>query len=484
MQEKQRLPNKPISPKTPADKTTGLDLSFQGLRSLSPSLFLLHTIKELQLNNNELEFIPKDIYKMKSLERLNFSYNKIRCIPPEIGRMVQLKELFFNDNLISTVPMELGSLYNLEVLNLNNNPLIAPFNTLSKDKVLIHFCRENNTGYSPPADRAWMDTVLRRDTRQETISVATYNILCNFFASKLTYAPSWVINQDVRKEAILQNIISYNVDILSLQEIETYSYCDFYKDQLEIRLDYDSVFYPKGRSLTLADKRTVDGCATFWKKKKFRLVEQVNIDFYQKIISDIRFSLNQDILMRHARKDNVALVTILEGKDNSLLIVVNVHLYWDPEYTDVKLFQTILLLEEIEKIKARYNNPLIISLGDFNSLKGSSVYDLIIDRKITGGDFNLYDYSPMNAGFKHTTRFSDAYLGQDLTFTNFTPTFKGTIDYIFFSEGLNLTGVLSPVEDDYTENTVGFPNIHFPSDHILIGARFSFKSMSNSETIK
>ncbi|KAI4291729.1 CCR4-NOT transcription complex subunit 6 [Pancytospora philotis] len=452
----------------------GLDMTFQGLKSLSPSLFLLNGIKELLLNNNELESIPRDICQLRSLERLNLAFNRIRSIPPELGRMVWLRELHLNDNSITTVPMELGGLHGLEVFNMHNNPLVAPFNTLSRERSLVHFCRENNTAYASPADRAWVDTVLSRESGEPFISVGTYNILCNYFASKCTYAPSWVLNADLRKETVLQNIISYNVDILALQEIETCSYFEFYREQLETRLNYESAFLPRGRALLLSDKRTVDGCAIFWKRGKFKLVEQVGVDFYQKITTDIRFSMNQDILQRHARKDNVALIAVLQQAGGALLIVANAHLFWDPEYSDVKLFQTILFIEEIEKIKGKYKDAPTVLLGDFNSLRGSYVYDLIVERCVNGHDFNLYDYSPFSSGFSHSCAFYDAYAGQDLTFTNFTPTFREVIDYIFYSDGLSIVSVLSPVEDEYTEKTVGLPNIHFPSDHIFIGARLCF----------
>lgn len=485
MEERQRRLSKQSPPRTASERVFGLDLSFQGLRSIAPSIFLLTTIRELILNNNELEKIPKDICKLRSLEKLNVSHNKLRGIPPELGKTVSLKELHLNDNFITNVPMELGSLYNLEILNLSNNPLVVPFSSLSKDKSLIHFCRENNTAYGPPADRAWEDTVLKKDTSMETITVGSLNMLCNFYAAKCTYAPSWVTNPELRKESLLQSIVSYNVDILALQEIETYSYLEYYRDQLGLRLDYDGVFYPRGRSQTLSDKRAVDGCAIFWKRSKYRLVEQVNVDFFQKIVTDIRFSLNQDILSRNARKDNVALITVLEKPENTQIIVVNTHIFWDPEYPDVKLFQVILLIEEIEKVKQKYKNTPIVLMGDFNSLRDSSVYSLIVERKTDGVDFGLYDYSPFNSGYRHAIRLYDAYQGQDLGFTNFTPTFRDTIDYIFFGDNLMLTGVLSPIEEEYAESCVGLPNIHFPSDHIFIGARLGLKSSTKkSEKFK
>lgn len=485
MEERQKKYSKMSPPRNVQEKVIGLDLSFQGLRCVNSLINCLGNIRELLLNNNEIETIPRDLYKLKNLEKLNLSHNKIRSIPPELGRAVSLKELYLNDNFISSVPMELGTLYALDVFVITNNPLVVPFNSLCKDKSLINFCRENNTAYPPPNDRTWVDTVFRKDFQDEFLTVGTWNILSNFYAAKCTYAPSWVINSELRKENILNNLLTYDLDIIALQEIETHSFQEFYKEKLEDKLAYDSVFLPRGRAATVSDKRTVDGCATLWKKSKFRLVEEINLDFAQKLFNDHRFTSNEDIISRNSRKDNVALILVLEKVDESLLIIVNTHIFWDPEYPDVKLFQTILLIEEIEKVKQKYKQAQIILLGDFNSLRGSSVYRLITERKTNGADFELYDYSILSSGVKHNIWLFDSYVGQDLSFTNYTPSFKETIDYIFYSEGLTLTGVLSPIEDEYTAKCIGLPSIHFPSDHILIGARFGMKSSSKKiESVK
>ncbi|CAG2099944.1 unnamed protein product, partial [Medioppia subpectinata] len=368
-------------------------MSFQGLKFISNSLFLINNLKELLLHNNDLRSIPEGICRFKTLEKLNFSYNKIKHIPPELGRLVNLKELYLNDNFISEIPWEMGSLYNLEIFNLSNNPLVPPFNSLSKDRSVIRFCREHNINYLPPCDRSWLEVVYRPENSFETISVGTYNILCNFFASKLTYAPAWIINPDYRKDILIQNIISYNLDIL------------------------------------------------------------------------------------YGKKDNVVLVTVLEKGLGHTIIVANTHLFWDPQYTDIKLFQSILLLEELEKIRIKHKNASILLMGDFNSLPDSSVYKLMVERKIGGLDFDKYDYAPFNDGFRHSMKFLDAYENQDLAFTNFTPHFRGVLDYIFHTEGLVRSSVISSVEEEYMERTVGLPNIHFPSDHILIGAQFQIKGI-------
>ncbi|KAH9410604.1 putative endonuclease/exonuclease/phosphatase [Ordospora pajunii] len=460
--------------KEDVDGWTHLDLSSQGIRNISKALFDLTFIRTLNLMGNEIEVVPKEIWKLKNLESLNLSKNKIRCIPVEMGKMVNLRELDLSDNLISNVPMEIGTLYNLEVFEMSNNPLIVPFSTLAKEKKLLAFCREHNTGYSSPSDRSWMECSSRNALHGDTVSVGVFNILSNVYASRLTYAPSWVINPEFRREGVLQEIVLYNVDILCLQEIELYSFFDFYKEQLEMRCSYDSIIYPRGRVKNVAEKKSVDGCAIFWRRSKFRLIAQFPIDFYQKMAQDAKFEENRMLLDRYGKKDNVAIAALLEKTNGQQVLVVNTHIFWDPEYPDIKLLQTILLIEEIQRIKSRYPNAFVIMQGDFNSLRCSSVYKSVTTQQIDTADFG--DMKCYQDICKDATGLGmkDAYASQDLEFTNFTPQFKDVIDYIFYGDGLTLTSVLSPVDNEYTEKVVGLPSIHFPSDHVFLGAKLAF----------
>ncbi|WUR02272.1 CCR4-not complex 3'-5'-exoribonuclease subunit CCR4 (CCR4) [Vairimorpha necatrix] len=455
-------------PKNYLENYLGLDFSFQGIKHLSNSLFQLIFLKELNLRGNELENIPSDIFILKNLEILNLSKNKIKFLPPKMGKMVNLKEIYLSDNLISNIPMELGCLYNCTVFEINNNPLISPFNILYKEKKLLQYCREHNSNYSPPVDRTWLDTVIKKDENYSAFSCGTFNILSNYSALKLGYPPTWILNPEYRKENILHNICSYNVDILCLQEIEIYNYQDFYKDQLDLRCEYDSTFFPKGRSKNIPDSKNVDGCATFWKKGKFRHIESLVIDFYSKLLHDNKFVKNVNLMTRYGKKDNIATVTLLECLETKkILIVVNVHLYWDPEYEDIKFVQTLLLIDELEKISKKFKDAGILLLGDFNSLYDSNVYSFITNK----------DFETNAFGFpvKNSLNLFDAYCNEETNFTNFTPTFKGVIDYIFYNDKLELKSILSNIESEYCDRVVGLPNIHFPSDHVFIASKFIIK---------
>jgi endonuclease/exonuclease/phosphatase family metal-dependent hydrolase len=96
---------------------------------------------------------------------------------------------------------------------------------------------------------------------------------------------------------------------------------------------------------------------------------------------------------------NVALVVVLEEVDSGKasnplmsgmqsspmrvpprrkrrLCVANTHIYWDPEYEDVKLWQTWVLCQELEKLVLERQLPMLLC-GDFNSMPDSAVYDLL-----------------------------------------------------------------------------------------------------------
>jgi CCR4-NOT transcription complex subunit 6 len=156
-----------------------------------------------------------------------------------------------------------------------------------------------------------------------------------------------------------------------------------------------------------------------------------------------------------------------------IVVVVNTHIHWDPEYPDVKLMQVCMLMEELEAITSnnkRYAGAPFIICGDFNSMPDSGVYKYIRVRgSIThlGGrqcpllslslstpltpcarvvawnhhhrqegklesnhaDFNGFDYGRYTReGLRHPFHLSSAYesIGEP-TFTNFTGMFLSVV---------------------------------------------------------
>ncbi|KAJ4483834.1 Endonuclease/exonuclease/phosphatase [Lentinula aciculospora] len=67
--------------------------------------------------------------------------------------------------------------------------------------------------------------------------------------------------------------------------------------------------------------------------------------------------------------------------------------------------------------------------------------------------------------------------------TNYVSSFSGVLDYIWYSgSSLGVNAVLGEVDPVYMNKCVGFPNVHFPSDHICIMAEFRVRPPRETTT--
>lgn len=227
-------------------------------------------------------------------------------------------------------------------------------------------------------------------------------------------------------------------------------------------------------------------------------------------------------------------------KKKQQIVVCNTHIHWDPECCDVKLVQTILLMNELESIAKHHgiklkqekhyelkgelsNNqtktstsghklqqqqmhddddmlPLIL-LGDFNSLPDSGVTEFLIEGHINSlhGDFRDHKYSSCSnsvaipnvnttgcaesmgtvLNYNHPFNLASAYKKDIMPYTNYTPQFKAVIDYIFYSQNsIQLLGVLGALDKNWFKGNriKGLPHVNFPSDHLPLLAKFKLPS--------
>ncbi|KAH0560729.1 hypothetical protein KQX54_007687 [Cotesia glomerata] len=111
-------------------------------------------------------------------------------------------------------------------------------------------------------------------TNESIFTVMCYNVLCDKYATRQMYGycPSWALEWEYRKKGILEEIRHYSADIISLQEVETDQFYNFFLPELK-REGYDGIFSPKSRAKTMAenDRKYVDGCAIFYRTAKVRL---------------------------------------------------------------------------------------------------------------------------------------------------------------------------------------------------------------------
>ncbi|KAH7925627.1 hypothetical protein BV22DRAFT_1010832 [Leucogyrophana mollusca] len=515
--------------KPPQNTWGSLDMGGVNIKTLPPSsgLFTFTFLINLYLNHNALSTLPPEISKLRHLELLDLSGNNLSTVPPELGMLTHLKELYLFDNHIATLPPELGSLHQLQTIGVEGNPMDASLKAIvQKDgtPALISYLRDSCPVPAPPPERLWKNLfttperdAMLADPNTETFSALCYNILCEKYATERLYGytPSWALSWDYRKELILTELMNYDADFLCLQEVDIAQYEDYFVKHLQEQ-DYGGVYFPKSRYKTMsdADRRQVDGCATFYKADKYQLVEKHVIEFSTVAMQRPDFKKTDDMFNRVLGKDHIAVVCLFENKETGTrIIVANAHIHWDPAYRDVKLVQAALLVDEIEKIAhdfAKYpprppisqsaasdsdsgasssrpppvytdgsKIPLVIC-GDFNSVPDSGVYEFLSNGSAPPDhpDFMSHLYGKYTTdGLRHRLGLKSAYApAGELPVTNYTPSFQGVIDYIWYSTAnLAVNAVLGEVDKSYLEKVVGFPNAHFPSDHVCLVSEFRVK---------
>ncbi|KAK2988309.1 hypothetical protein RJ640_026476 [Escallonia rubra] len=302
-----------------------------------------------------------------------------------------------------------------------------------------------------------------------------------------------------RSQAILMLLQSLEADFFCLQEIDEYD--NFYKVNLE-NYGYSSVYIKRS-----GQKR--DGCGIFYKPNRAELVIEEKIeynDLVNLLHGEAKLCLDKD---KHAsasgnsaatskegleltsaqgdrgdpndprvrlKRDCVGIMAAFKLKDSShrIIIVANTHLYWDPEWADVKLAQAKYLLSRLAQFKMLVSDkfqcmPSVILAGDFNSVPGDKVYQYL-----TSGSSSLELVQELPEDLPIPLCSVYAYTREEPEFTNCTPDFTNTLDYIFFTPSGDLKPVsyLELPERKSSDVRDGLPNYHHPSDHLPIGAEF------------
>ena len=191
--------------------------------------------------------------------------------------------------------------------------------------------------------------------------------------------------------------------------------------------------------------------------------------------------------MNRLNRDNIAQIVVLESLTRTprggrnLLCVVNTHLYSNHQRPDVKLWQTMNLIREIQSFVSTRDLALLIC-GDFNSEPHSAVYEYIT----RGGLLNDYPELQLPTEKGSVRVLPDVHnIVHDMTlasamettfngepsYTNYTGKFKGTLDYVFYSPNRLRIMAATTIPDEVDLKQVageGLPCACYPSDHILL----------------
>ncbi|KAL6619310.1 hypothetical protein ACP70R_034449 [Stipagrostis hirtigluma subsp. patula] len=353
--------------------------------------------------------------------------------------------------------------------------------------------------------------------------LVSYNILAQVYVKSAIFphSPSACLKWKSRSKAVLTELKSFDADLMCIQELDEYD--TFYKKNME-NSGYSSIYIQRS-----GDKR--DGCGIFYKPKSAELVQKESIHYNDLVekyaptdhVDNVSSNNSSPEEETNAKTDNnkrgdlndprvrlkrdcVGLLAAFKLNDpcDHILIVANTHIYWDPELIDVKLAQAKYLLSRVSQFEKLVSNkfnckPSVIIAGDFNSTPGDKLlvvggpkaispvlmmlFMLLLRAPIGERDFdfmiNVYNYL-VSANLESTDeapinlRSLYAANGGEPEFTNYTPGFTGTLDYIFLSDGSSIkpTSLLRLPRGDAADVQGGLPNFQHPSDHLPIGADF------------
>jgi len=330
--------------------------------------------------------------------------------------------------------------------------------------------------------------------------IVTYNVLAEIYATQqqYPYCDIWALSWEYRFHNIMREIVDAAPDVVCLQEVQA----DHYENHIYAAMSeqgFEGVYKQKTRqSMGLAGK--VDGCALFWRRTKFHLVESYSIEFNelaqrqatQVLGLNPRSEEGMNFLNRLS-KDNVAQLVVLELASPQLatrtnrdpinqVCIANTHLYSNKEFPDVKLWQAWQLLQELENFSMSRGTSLPLMIcGDFNSSPDSAVYDLLTRQNVHPGhpDVNVVsgddcpNVLPDAMNITHSFQLGSTYqsvLGEEPQQTNYTMNFKGVLDYICYSVQTLRPLSASPVPDEsiLTKHGDALPSTEFSSDHIML----------------
>ena len=230
-----------------------------------------------------------------------------------------------------------------------------------------------------------------------------------------------------------------DADFLCLQEVDHYE--DYYEKLLR-KLKF-KVYYAQRPGVLR------DGSLIAWNPEVWTPCFLEKLDFDQCPEAE----KNRDFV-----RNNVGVLGVFGNKAGEKLLVANVHLFWDPQFENVKIAQARFLLSKVSSTSDLSSLGILIT-GDFNSQPFSRVYDLM-----TG--------PCASPGFPLQSAYSNYRDGHHPDFTNFTQDFQGTLDYIFHSEVWRVQN-LAPLPDTAEcKKEIALPNSKYGSDHLPLVAVF------------
>ncbi len=328
-------------------------------------------------------------------------------------------------------------------------------------------------------------------------SLMTYNILADMLCTieQFPGVDVQTLDWDRRKALVLAEVGEYAPDVLCLQELQGNAAgagVDDHHSALARELGrsggYASRYVRKVKRTGATWPSAQIGNAVFWRAEIFDEIEHEQI----LIAPALHAACDDEPSAAHfGRGAQVGLAVALRHKlSGRELVVVTTHLSCNFQEPSTQVAQAHVVLTAAGRLAAKHGpETAVVLAADLNSIPGSGVYHLITSRALSASHPHraviaesacFPSFGEHGGGSSDLTQplhLSSTYgsvLGQEPLFTNFTPTFVGTLDYIFCSPSLAPTQVLALPSEDEVRAEGFLPASRFPSDHLPLCAKLCF----------
>ena len=368
--------------------------------------------------------------------------------------------------------------------------------TKSKLFVLPHY---------PPRDRI-MSHGPKPGGSPTQFSVVSYNILADCYAKHAGYWYCTTLSPLLRHDSLMKELsaLSYGC-VLCFQEVTERYFSSLLLPSLRA-MGYEGVFQQKNKSHRKSAK-SEDGLATFYRLDKCVLLASQSVVLNDLMANAWKHKIGNNRMADMCYRDTVSLLTAFSIEDK-IVSIANVHIHFDWMRPDVQALQACLVMSKLVEFANTYKSCGYLYCGDFNSQPSTALYQLLTGGALTvemRAEF-LHSSLPVPVKktdllFKTTTEsipffeiFQDSYRisetvksayltvqGYEPYYTNYTADFHGCLDYIFYSDGLSPTSVLSLPDERELRSEVALPNSVMSSDHLSIKAEFRIAIYSGED---
>ena len=326
---------------------------------------------------------------------------------------------------------------------------------------------------------------MRKTEGPDALRVVSYNILADIYAdtefareNMYPYCSPYAIAFDYRGQLILKEIIGYNADILCLQECDLKVFLHFLHPAMKEE-GFEGSFLRKGGEMP-------EGEAIFYRKARFTEIEKSDViiseALYQKCNQDILNVLEEHPNVLESLKKRTAVGQVIALQDISrdrVLCILNTHLYFRPEATNIRLLQMAVLLNHfrvfIDNVKEQFGAENVVKIaplicGDFNSTPKLAVIEYLTSGKICNSHsvwIQNNEEEDCKLDLQHNFEFFSA-CGYP-KFTNYVVGFKDTLDYIVAdSRHFRVESCVPLPEEKLLQLHTALPSVTIPSDHLAL----------------